>query len=408
MASADRHPIPRAAWLSLWAAGLGWLLDAFDVMLYAFALEAIRSEFGLSQQGAGALASAMLVCSAVGGIGFGMLADRIGRVRALALAILVYSLGTGLTAAADSVWALVVCRAVVGIGLGGEWSAGAVLVAEAWPAASRGRAIGCMQAGWAIGYALAAVVAAAVIPRHGWRPLFVLGLLPALLTFAIRRLVPEPVRSPAAGPRLAPWAGLRAVFAPELRRRTLLATAFATCLLFAYWGLFTWLPTFLASPVAQGGAGLGLVKSTPWILAVQGGAFVGYIGFGWLADRLGRRAAVRWFVLGAALAVPAFALGAQHGELLFWLGPWIGCFGHGPFSVFGSLLAELFPTAIRGTAQGFCYNAGRALSALAPLSLGAVADVHGLASALLLTVLFFAAAGVLVGFLPETRGRELE
>lgn len=407
MASAERAPIPRAAWLSLGAAGLGWLLDAFDVMLYAFALDAIRADFGLSQQGAGALASAMLVCSAIGGIGFGVLADRIGRVKALSVAILVYSLGTGLTAAADSILALVTCRALVGIGLGGEWSAGSVLVAEAWPAASRGRAIGCMQAGWAVGYALAAVVAAEVIPQHGWRPLFVLGLLPALLTFAIRRLVPEPVRPTQAGSRLGPWAGLAAAFSPELRARTWIATGFATCLLFAYWGLFTWLPSFLASPVEKGGAGLGLVKSTTWILAVQAGAFVGYVGFGWLADWLGRRAAVRWFVLGAALAVPAFAFGAPHGAAAFWLGPLIGCFGHGPFSVFGSLLAELFPTPIRGTAQGFCYNAGRALSALAPLSLGAIADAHGLAAALLLTVLFFACAGVMVGFLPETRGRAL-
>ncbi len=398
-------PIPRAAWLALGAAGLGWMLDAFDVMLYSFALSAIREEFGLSGAQAGLLASATLIFSAVGGIAFGVLADRIGRVKALSLSILVYSVGTGLTAAADSLTSLFVCRAIVGIGLGGEWSAGSVLVAESWPAASRGRAIGFMQSGWAIGYALAAIVAAEVIPVHGWRVLFVIGLAPALLTFVIRWMVPEPER--AAGAVDAPKGRLLDLFGSELRSRTLLASAFATALLFAYWGLFTWLPTFLAGPVEQGGVGLGLVKSTPWILAVQAGAFLGYTTFGFLADWMGRRPAVRLFVLGAALVVPVFAFGARNEQLVFWLAPLVGYFGHGAFSVFGSLLAELFPGSIRGTAQGFCYNAGRALSALAPITLGAVADKQGLAAALSLTVAFFVAAALLVGFLPETKGREL-
>jgi MFS family permease len=381
------------------------MLDAFDVMLYSFALSAIREEFGLSGAQAGLLASATLIFSAVGGIAFGVLADRIGRVKALSLSILVYSVGTGLTAAADSLTSLFVCRAIVGIGLGGEWSAGSVLVAESWPAASRGRAIGFMQSGWAIGYALAAIVAAEVIPVHGWRVLFVIGLAPALLTFVIRWMVPEPER--AAGAVDAPKGRLLDLFGSELRSRTLLASAFATALLFAYWGLFTWLPTFLAGPLEQGGVGLGLVKSTPWILAVQAGAFLGYTTFGFLADWMGRRPAVRLFVLGAALVVPVFAFGARNEQLVFWLAPLVGYFGHGAFSVFGSLLAELFPGSIRGTAQGFCYNAGRALSALAPITLGAVADKQGLAAALSLTVAFFVAAALLVGLLPETKGREL-
>jgi MFS family permease len=374
-------------------------------MLYSFALSAIREEFGLSGAQAGLLASATLIFSAVGGIAFGVLADRIGRVKALSLSILVYSVGTGLTAAADSLTSLFVCRAIVGIGLGGEWSAGSVLVAESWPAASRGRAIGFMQSGWAIGYALAAIVAAEVIPVHGWRVLFVIGLAPALLTFVIRWMVPEPER--AAGAVDAPKGRLLDLFGSELRSRTLLASAFATALLFAYWGLFTWLPTFLAGPLEQGGVGLGLVKSTPWILAVQAGAFLGYTTFGFLADWMGRRPAVRLFVLGAALVVPVFAFGARNEQLVFWLAPLVGYFGHGAFSVFGSLLAELFPGSIRGTAQGFCYNAGRALSALAPITLGAVADKQGLAAALSLTVAFFVAAALLVGLLPETKGREL-
>jgi MFS family permease len=399
----ERTPIPRAAWLALGAAGAGWMLDAFDVMLYAFALTFIRDEFALSSAAAGALASATLVFSAVGGIAFGLLADRIGRVRALVLSILAYSIGTGLTAASHTVLELVLCRAIVGIGLGGEWSAGSVLVAESWPGAFRGRAIGFMQAGWAIGYAMAALVAAAVIPTHGWRILFAIGIVPALLTLAIRRAVPEPaIARRAEGPR-----DLGSLLRPPLLARVVVATSFATALLFAYWGLFTWMPTYLASPVERGGVGLGLVKSTSWILAVQAGAFAGYTTFGFLADRIGRRPAVRVFVLGAAVIVPVFALASHHPTLLLVLAPAVGYFGHGAFSVFGSLLAELFPTAIRGTAQGFCYNAGRALSALAPVTLGAIADARGLGAALALTVAFFLAAAILVGYLPETKGTAL-
>src|SRR5579871_1623130 len=139
-------------WKTLAAAQFGWMLDAMDVMLYAFALTAIRDEFRLSSAAAGAMASATLLASAVGGIVFGMLADRLGRARALALAILMYSGFTGLTATAHSLTALLVWRTLVGLGMGGVWSAGSVLVAEAWPAEHRGKAAGFMQSGWAIGY----------------------------------------------------------------------------------------------------------------------------------------------------------------------------------------------------------------------------------------------------------------
>ena len=401
--SAER--IPREAWLALGAAGLGWMLDAFDVMLYAFALTAIRDEFGLGAAAAGALASATLVASAAGGIAFGVLADRIGRVRALALSIAVYAVATGLTATSRSVGELVVWRALVGIGLGGEWSAGSVLVAETWPASRRGAAIGLMQSGWAVGYALAALVAAAVIPSLGWRALFAIGATPALFVFAIRLLVKEPPRPAPNG--IAPAPSLAALARPPLRSRVVLATSLATALLFAYWGLFTWVPTFLASPAAAGGAGFGLVRSTGFILAIQAGAFAGYTTFGLLADRIGRRPAVRIFVFGAAVVVPLFALGSPQPARLWALAPAIGYFGSGAFSVFGSLLAELFPRAIRGTAQGLCYNAGRALSALAPYTLGAVAAARGLGAALVLTSAFYAATGIIMGFLPETRGAEL-
>lgn len=387
---------------TLAAAWLGWMLDGMDVMLYAFALGTIQAEFGLSSAGAGALASLTLITSAVGGAVAGYCADRFGRVRVLVYSILIYSVFTGATATARSVWELALWRAMVGLGLGAEWSAGSVLVSETWPAAHRGKAIGLMQSGWAIGYILAALLAAAVIPVYGWRVLFLVGTLPALLTVWIRRRVAEPEIW-----RAAMRAPVRTLIEPPLRGRFLLAALTCTSLLIAYWGLFTWLPSFLSSPIERGGAGLGIVRSTAWIVPVQAGAFFGYTTFGWFSDRMGRKPAFLAFVLAAAALVPAYALGARHAGLLMVLGPLVGFFGHGYFSVFGALLSELFPSSIRATAQGLAYNSGRAVSALAPALIGAAADSAGIGAALACTSAFFVVGALFLLPLPETRAEPL-
>ena len=392
-------------WRTLAAATLGWALDAADVMLYAFSLNPIRAEFALSAASAGALASVTLLASAVGGIGFGVLADRIGRARALVWSILVYSAFTALTATAHSLPALVAWRSLVGIGLGGEWAAGSVLVAESWPAEHRGKAIGLMQSGWAVGYIAAALLASALLPRYGWRVLFTVGVAPALLAWWVRRRVPEPEiwqRTLRAG-----RPSLRSVLRPPLLRNAAAATALTTVVLFAYWGLFTWIPAYLASPIAAGGAGMSVVRSSAWIVPMQVGAFLGYVSFGALADRFGRRPVFVGFVVLAAAVVPLYGHMGSHPAVLMALGPLVGFSGHGYFSVFGAMLAELFPSAVRATAQGFCYNAGRAASALAPLVIGALADRSGIGSALGLTSAFFLVGGVLIMLLPETRGEAL-
>jgi MFS family permease len=439
-------PISRAQWRVLIAAGLGWALDGLDIMLYAFALNAIRAEFALSGAQAGLLAAVTLVASAVGGAACGALADRYGRARMLIVSILVYSVFTGLTATAQSLGALILWRTLVGLGLGAEWTAGSVLVAETWPARHRGKAIGLMQSGWALGYIAAALLAGAIVPNYGWRPLFVLGVLPALLTLWIRRAVPEPAiwlerggwagsdrgrvgyspSPPTPLPRgegsvlaeerrgsnrvgvpLAWTFPLSAIFRAPHRRRTLLATAIATSLLFAYWGLFTWVPSFLASPIEKGGAGLTLVRSIGWIVPMQVGAFLGYILFGFFADRWGRRPTFVTFVLASAVLVPAYGLFARSPVALFVLGPLIGFFGHGYFSLFGAWLAELYPSHLRATAQGFCYNAGRAVSALAPVLIGALADRYGIGVALASTAGCYLVGAALIRLLPETRGEAL-
>ncbi|MGH2568878.1 MAG: MFS transporter [Bacteroidota bacterium] len=400
--------VTRRQWKALLAAQLGWMLDAMDVMLYAFALTTIRDEFGLTSAGAGALASVTLVASAAGGLLFGYLADRIGRARSLMFSILSYSVFTALTATSGSVAELVLWRTLVGLGMGGEWSAGSVLVSETWPAEHRGKAIGFMQSGWAIGYILAAILAAAILPVYGWRVLFVLGLLPALLTVWIRRNVPEPEIWQAGKQIASATGGISQIFRLPLLRKTTIATLITTSVLFAYWGLFTWMPTFLSTPVTEGGAGMSIVKSSTWIIPMQVGAFFGYTLFGVFADRLGRRPVFVAFLLFAAVLVPVYGQLGRHETALLILGPFMGFFGHGYFSVFGAMLAELFPTSIRGTAQGLAYNAGRAFSALAPFTIGALADDYGIGSALALTSAFFLAGAGLMFLLPETRGKSLE
>lgn len=400
--------ITSAQWKSLLAAKLGWMLDAMDVMLYAFALTTIRDEFGLTAAGAGALASVTLVASAGGGILFGYLADRIGRARSLMFSILTYSAFTALTATSGSIIELLIWRTLVGIGMGGEWSAGSVLVSETWPPKHRGKAIGFMQSGWALGYILAAILAAAILPTYGWRPLFILGVLPAFLVIWIRKNVPEPeIWKHQQDTTTDKRTNLKQIFQPPLLKKTLVASFITTSVLFAYWGLFTWIPTFLATPIEKGGAGMTIIRSSAWIIPMQIGAFFGYNLFGLLADKFGRRPIFVIFLFFAAVLVPAYGQLGHNELLLMILGPFIGFFGHGYFSVFGAMLAELFPTTIRGTAQGLTYNAGRAVSALAPFTIGALADLHGIGSALALTSAFFLIGAGLIFLLPETKAKEL-
>jgi MFS family permease len=395
-------------WLALWAAMLGYMLDAMDVLLYVFAVQTLRDQFHWSASTAGLVSSATLITSAAGGIVAGIVADRIGRTRTLVYTILLYSIGSAGSATSAGLLSLLAWRAVVGLGLGGAWSAGAVLVSESWPAQHRAKAIGLMQSGWAIGYMLAAATTALILPRFGWRMLFLVGILPAFLTIWIQRKVMEP----EIWINRTKLSHITALFRPPLARRTLFATLLATSVLFAYWGLATWLPGFLGAPKSEGGAGLNILRTSAWIFTMQFGAFLGYISFGWLADRFGRRPAFFAYVLAAAILTPIYGLtprwaGGHSETWLLVLGPFIGFCGTGFFGLFGAMLAELYPTSIRGTGQGFVYNIGRAISALAPFAVGAIADRQGIGAALALNSAFFLLGSVLIFTLPETKNMEL-
>jgi len=395
----------RAERRALLAGGLGWLLDAFDVMLYAMVLAHLMAHFGMTKDTAGLLNSLTLVASAVGGVLFGIFADRVGRTRALMATILVYSLASGACGLAQTILQLGLFRFVLGLGMGGEWTTGAALVAETWRPEHRGKALALMQSSWALGEGLAALVAGVLLRPYGWRAVFFVGVLPALFVFWIRRGVSEPRlwsarRPPARVPLGRLWQA-------DLRWHGLIATLMNTATLFGYWGLFTWIPAYLALPVEQGGRGLGLLQTTLWLVLMGGSKWFGYVSFGYFADAVGRRKSYAGYLLVAAALVPLFGSAADPAALLA-LGALVAFFGTGYFSGFGAIASELFPTEIRGTAMGLSYNFGRAVSAAAPFLVGALALRYGLGFAFVLTSGAFLLAALLASLLPETKGKALE
>jgi MFS family permease len=390
---------------SLFAGGLGWMLDAMDVMLYSLVLTYLIREFSMDTRTAGFLNSLTLVASAIGGFLFGVLADRFGRTRALMASILIYSVASAACGFSHSVLQLAVFRFVLGLGMGGEWTAGAALIAETWRAEHRGKALGLMQSSYAIGEAIAALVVFVVLPRWGWRAVFFVGVLPALLVMWIRTSVPEPAiwkaRSASPDRKSKTWPLPKAVL-----RAGSLATAMNASSLFGYWGLFTWIPAYLSLPVSQGGRGIGLVQTTSFFLALCAGKWLGYVAFGFFADAFGRRKPYFAYLLTAAVLVPIY--GMTRGELwLLALGPMVGFFGTGSFSGYAAITSEIFPSEIRAAAMGLSYNVGRVFSAIAPLAVGVLAIKYGIGPAFLLQAAAFFLAAMLSLALPETVGQKL-
>jgi MFS family permease len=393
---------------SLVAGGLGWMLDAMDVMLYSMVLAHLMRDLGMSKAEGGLLNSLTLLASAMGGLAFGFLADRVGRTRALMASILVYSVASGACGLSQTIVQLAVCRFILGLGMGGEWTTGAALIAETWPPEHRAKALGLMQSSWAIGEMIAAGVVALVLPSLGWRAVFFVGVLPALVVFWIRRDVPESeiwLRGQAT--RGSSTSSLRILWRKDLRRNGLVATAMNACGMFGYWGLFTWIPAYLSLPVEEGGRGLGLMKTTTWLIVMGLGKWLGYALFGFFADAVGRRRSYVAYLLVAAALVPLYGITREPRWLLV-LGPLVAFFGTGFFSGFSAIASELFPTGIRATAMGLSYNVGRGLSAAAPAVVGLLATRFGFGAAFLVLAGAFLAGALLALLLPETKGRPLE
>ena len=387
------------------AASLGWMLDAFDVMLYSIVLATLMRAFSMSRTTAGLLNALTLIASALGGLVFGVLADRLGRRRMLSASILVYSVFTFACGLSTSIMMLAACRFLLGLGMGGEWNTGAALVAETWPSALRGRALGIVQSSWAVGYAISAVVAGAILAHGSWRWVFFAGILPAALVFWIQSHVPEPPlwERVHAKDRNARRSG-------KVRgsvKALVVLTATNTLGMFGWWGLFTWIPAYLVLPASQGGRGFTALSLTGFLVTVNlTGMLPGYLLFGVFADRFGRKRTFAVYLAAAAAAVPLLA-GAREAGWILVFACVAAFFGTGFFTGSGIIGSEIFPTESRATALGISYNVARGLSALAPVTIGALSERHGLAWAFGASALAFAAAACVALLLPETRGVEL-
>lgn len=413
---------------TLLAASLGWALDAFDAMLYSLVLAMLMRDLGMSKTTAGSLGTLTLLASGIGGLLFGFLADRIGRKRALMLSILTYSVCSFASGLATSIAMLAVARFFLGLGMGGEWNTGAALVAESWPTELRAKALSIVQSSWAIGFAAAALVAGPVSRYFGWRAVFFVGILPALVTLWIQRTVPESdiwqERATESGCPTSPrfwekWGfsasssntagstSIAAIFAPPYAKYTIALLLFNFFALFAWWGLFTWIPPYLSLPVSQGGRGFGVFGMTTLMVVLNlCGMLPGYAFFGWIADSIGRRNAFLVYSIIAALLIPFYAAARFEGMLLV-LGTVVAFFGTGIFSGSGIIGSEIFPTAVRAQALGFTYNGARAMSALAPLVIGRVGQAKGLGWAFYLCAAGYLLSAVMTSQLPETKGKRL-
>ena len=400
---------------ALFAAAVGYGLDGFDLLILSFALGGIIATFGLSDVEAGSLSTITLFGAVLGGIIFGSLADRYGRVRVLTWTVLIFAVFTGLSSIAQGYWDMAAYRFIAGIGIGGEFGIGMALAAEAVPANQRARATSWVGVGFQIGVFAAAIVAAPVIALWGWRALFIIGLFPAIFAFVIRRGVEEPdkfvqsQRGQTAGESgdSAELPTFGAKIRALVKDRATVKITFALIVLstvqnFGYFGIIAWLPNYLSEKMD-----LGVTKGSLWTAVTVIGMLAGILIFGQVADRLGRRPAFWIFQAGAIVSILVYSQMTDPSALLIG-GFFMGAFANGMLGGHGALLAEMYPTQVRATAQNVVFNIGRALGGLAPVVIALLADSFGFAFALALLPTIYIIQFLAMFLLPEKRGVELE
>ncbi|HQT61586.1 MULTISPECIES: MFS transporter [unclassified Acidiphilium] len=392
-------------WRTFRACASGWGLDGMDFMIYPLVIGTIMHQWSVAPGPAGLAATLTLLASAVGGWIAGYVSDRIGRVKVLQITILWFSAFSLLSALAQNFDQLVITRTLLGFGFGGEWAAGAILMGEVIRPAYRGRAVGSVQSAWAVGWGLAvlsqAIVFSLAPAAIAWRVMFAIGALPALLVLYLRRNVAEPEIAIAARRNASP--GPLAIFGRETLFVTILGALLSTGAQGGYYAITFWMPTFLKVD-----RHLSIVGTTPYLAVLILGSFAGYLTGAWLSDRLGRRMLFLIFSAGAIVTIVAYTQIDIPNDAMLILGFPVGFFASGYFSGMGPFLTELFPTRLRGSGQGFCYNFGRGLGALFPALIGFLTKSVGYGNAIAIFAvaaysLFFLAALAL----PETRGRVL-
>jgi MFS family permease len=412
----DHHP---TAWYSqmqprekstFWACTGGWILDAMDVQILSFAIPAIIAAFAITNADAGLIGTATLLSSAFGGWFAGALSDRFGRVRTLQITIAWFAVFTFLCGFAQNYAQLFIFRALMGLGFGGEWAAAAVLIGEVIRPEHRGKAVGAMQSGWAIGWGIAALLAtwffSAMPADTAWRALFWVGITPAVLVFFVRRFVDEPPVFAKTQQNLAAsgkTANFLEIFSPSMLRTTILTCLLTTGAQGGYYAITTWLPTFLRTERK-----LTILSTGGYLAVIITGSLLGYWVSAWLSDRIGRRANFILFACCSIVTVLVYTQVPVDNTMMLFLGFPLGFFASGIFSGMGPFLTELFPTRMRGSGQGFAYNFGRGIAAMNPLLVGMLSAKLPLGQSIGIFALI--AYGLLIIaalLLPETKGRVL-
>ena len=386
----------------------GWSVDAFDFMIYTFVIPTLIAAWGMTKGEAGMIATSALLMSALGGWAAGALSDRFGRVRMLQITIAWFAFFTFLCGFTGSFTELLIVRSLQGLGFGGEWAVGSVMIGEIIRAEHRGKAVGTVQSGWALGWGGAAVmftVFFTLLPEDvAWRALFWIGLAPALLILYIRRHVKDPeVFSATRKEAARQGASFLEIFSPRLLRTTLLTSLMAAGMQGGYYAVTTWLPTYLKTV-----RGLSVINTGAYLVVIIAGALAGYLVAAWLSDRIGRRNTFFLFALCSALIAVIYTLLPISNATMLVLGFPLGFFVSGNFSGIGAFFTELFPSRVRGSGQGFAYNFGRGIGALFPALVGFMSATMPLGAAIgLFAGIAYVVVIIAVALLPETRGKQL-
>ena len=395
---------------TFWSCKIGYALDAMDTQFLSFVIPTLIATWGLSKGDAGLIGTVTLLTSALGGWIAGIMSDRIGRVKTLQLTILWFAFFTVLCGFAQNFEQLLWARGLMGFGMGGEWTAGAILIGEVIRAKDRGKAVGMVQAGWALGWGVSALLYALMFsllpPEWAWRSLFLLGILPAVFVIFIRRFVDEPELFVESQKKTSTEerASFAEIFSPKMLSITLRAVLLTTGAQGGYYAITTWLPTFLKTE-----RHLTVLGTGGYLAMVIVGSYVGYIVSAFLTDYLGRKKNFILFATGSMCIALAYTRLPVTDNVMLFLGFPLGFCVSGVFSGMGAFLTELFPTEIRGSGQGFSYNMGRAVGSLFPLMIGLSSQSMALGEAI--GVFAGTAYGVMILAaltLPETAGKKLE